>query len=173
MLHLWPQFELKRYFSVMFKAWVTTTYGTRMKSEGLLRTTNQMFEFKASDILDRVWKEVPAPLLPQYKSHNPNFCHLYREYHGGLGFSFSNKGSISRGTSLNTITFIQVLLGTVSFYSKLWTPNWLSKSYLLTKFAAIWHGLYNLHYQKTWASIIKFTWPQLFKSWTEPHWISH
>ena len=86
-----------------------------MRSEGLLRTTNQMFEFKASDILYKVWKEGPAPLLPQYKSHNPNFCHLYCEYHGGLGFSFSNKGSISRGTSLNTITFIQVLLGTVNF----------------------------------------------------------
>ena len=86
-----------------------------MRSEGLLRTTNQMFEFKASDILYKVWKEGPTPLLPQYKSHNPNFCHLYCEYHGGLGFSFSNKGSISRGTSLNTITFIQVLLGTVNF----------------------------------------------------------
>ena len=86
-----------------------------MRSEGLLRTTNQMFEFKASDILYKVWKEGPAPLLPQYKSHNPNFCHLYCEYHGGLGFSFSNKGSISRGTLLNTITFIQVLLGTVNF----------------------------------------------------------
>ena len=33
-----------------------------MRSEGLLRTTNQMFEFKASDILDRVWKEGPALL---------------------------------------------------------------------------------------------------------------
>ena len=84
-----------------------------------MRTTSQMFEFKASDILDRVWKEGPALLLPQYKFHNPNFCHLYHEYHGGLGFSFSNKESISRGTSLNTITFIQVLLGTASFYSKL------------------------------------------------------
>ena len=81
-----------------------------MRSERLLRTTNQLFEFKASDILYRVWWECPAPFSPQ--SHNLNYC---REYHGGLGFSFSNKGSISRGTLLNTITFIQVLLGTVNF----------------------------------------------------------
>lgn len=81
-----------------------------MRSEGLLRTTNQMFDFKASDILYRVWKERPAPFSPQ--SHNLNY---YRKYHGGLGFSFGKNGSISRGTSLNTITFIQVLSGTVNF----------------------------------------------------------